>query len=426
MTSCMFSKKGKQFTELIVGIDIGSTAIRVAVGQPTMGMDGREEVQIIGLVEVPSEGIQKGAISSIEETVSALSNALEEIERLIGVPIEHAWIGISGIHILSQQSKGVVAVAKSDGEISTEDVDRAIDAAKTVAVPLNYEILHVIPRTFHVDSQTGIQDPVGMTGIRLEVDTQIIYGLTAHMKNITKAVYRTGIDIDDLVLSILATGEIVTTPRQRELGASVVNIGSSTTSIVVYEGGDIVETSVLPLGSEHVTNDISLLLKTTIDIAEKIKMEYGSCVAKDVNKKQKIDLMDFGSERGELVSLYYIAEIIEDRMAEILSQVNQKLAQVHCDGRLPAGVIFSGGGAKIHGLVPLAKEIMQLPASLGYPLFITSGHARVNDVAFTASVGLVAWGSRLYHQGARASRSPLKHAGKVLKSLQGIWKSLMP
>src|SRR3989338_9178585 len=240
MTSCMFSKKGKQFTELIVGIDIGSTAIRVAVGQPTMGMDGREEVQIIGLVEVPSEGIQKGAISSIEET-----------ERLIGVPIEHAWIGISGIHILSQQSKGVVAVAKSDGEISTEDVDRAIDAAKTVAVPLNYEILHVIPRTFHVDSQTGIQDPVGMTGIRLEVDTQIIYGLTAHMKNITKAVYRTGIDIDDLVLSILATGEIVTTPRQRELGASVVNIGSSTTSIVVYEGGDIVDTSVLPLGSEH-------------------------------------------------------------------------------------------------------------------------------------------------------------------------------
>ena len=202
--------KRKAQVELITGLDLGSHSVRLAVGKQTLLPGERENFQIIGLVEVPSEGIHKGVISSIEETVSAISHGLEKMEHLIGVPIEHAWVGVSGLQIVSQNSKGVVAVAKADGEIAAEDLERAIEASRAVATPLNYEILHVIPRMFTVDGQTGIKDPVGMTGVRLEVDTQIIEGQTSHIKNVTKAVYRTGIDIDDLVFSILAVGNTKT------------------------------------------------------------------------------------------------------------------------------------------------------------------------------------------------------------------------
>ena len=204
----------RQQTQMITGIDIGSTAIRVAVGQATLNEYGKNDIHIIGTAEVASEGVQKGVVASIEDTVSSLSSTIEQIERMIGVPIDSAWIGLSGMHVMSQESKGVVAVAKADGDIGEEDIERAVEAARMVAPPLNYEMLHILPRAFTVDGQTGIKDPVGMTGIRLEVDTQIIHGLTTHLKNVTKAIYRTGIDIDDLVLSTLATWSVVSTARQ--------------------------------------------------------------------------------------------------------------------------------------------------------------------------------------------------------------------
>jgi len=201
-------------THVITGIDIGSTAIRVVMGQLYLETGRKERVQIIGAVEVPSEGIKKGNVVSIDETVSSISHALEQIERLTGVPVDHAWIGISSTETQSQRNKGVVAVAKPDGEISEEDVERVVEAARTIAPPLNYEMLHVLPSGFSVDGQTGIKDPVGMTGIRLEVDAQIIYSSAAHLKHITKAVYRTGIDIDDVVLSILASSQCLKHPAQ--------------------------------------------------------------------------------------------------------------------------------------------------------------------------------------------------------------------
>src|SRR3989339_827490 len=201
----MLGKKPQ--SRLITGLDIGSTAIRLVVGKQQMGVNNRSDLQIVGLVEVPSEGVHKGVVTSIEEAVSSISSGLEKIERLIGIPVEHAWVGISGPHIRSQESKGVVAVAKPDGEIGHEDMERAIEASRAIATPLNYEVLHVIPRRYAVDGQTGIKDPAGMTGIRLEVDTQIIQGSSSHINNQTRSIYRTGIDIDDLVLGILAVGE---------------------------------------------------------------------------------------------------------------------------------------------------------------------------------------------------------------------------
>ncbi|MBD3310876.1 MAG: cell division protein FtsA [Candidatus Magasanikbacteria bacterium] len=418
--------KRKQNLEIISGIDIGSSAVRVVVGQYDPDEKNKRNIQILAAVEVPSEGVHKGVITSIEECVSSVSNALEKTERTIGCPIEHLWVGISGTDIISQESKGVVAVAKTDGEIEDEDVDRAVEAARTVAAPLNYEVLHVIPMTFSVDGQTGIKDPVGMTGIRLEADTRIIYGLSSHIKNITKTVYRAGVDIDDLVLSILANGEVVTTPRQKELGVVVVNIGSSTTSLVVYEDGDVVHTAVIPVGSEHITNDVAIGLRSSIDVAERVKIYFGECEADKILKKEKINLKDCGSEVFEEVSKKYVAEIVGARVAEILEKVNEELTSVQKAGVLPAGVLFTGGGSKIGGLVEFSKDIMGLPASLGYPLDIKGAADKVKDLSFGTSIGLLKWGTMLHSTGMKSSLPLVNSSSKIVEKIQSLFKSLIP
>lgn len=415
----------KEQTEYITGLDIGSTAIRVAVGQFSRTENGTDQLQIIGAVEVPSEGLQKGVIISIEDTVSAISNALEQTERLVGFPIEHVWVGISGSHSIAQESRGVVAVGRSDGEISEDDVERVVEAARTVASPLNYEVLHVLPRSFRVDGQTNIKDPVGMTGIRLEVDTKIIYGLSSHLKNITKAVYRSGIDIDDFVLTILGSAEVVLDTRQKELGVVVVNIGGPTTSIVVFEEGDMVHTAVIPIGSSHITNDLALGLKTSIDIAEKVKIKFGNCVTKGITKKEQVDLMECGAPESELVSKLYIAQIIEARASEILEKVDDELAKIDRSQLLPAGVVFVGAGSKLNGLVQLAKNELGLPAILGNSAGVQGITNRVADLAFLPVLGLVKWGTMLSHGGS-TKRFSFNVTGKVVERFQKIFKSLVP
>lgn len=412
--------------ELLAGMDLGSTSVRIAVGKQTTLPGDRQELQIIGLVEVPSAGIHKGVITSLEETVSSISHALEQMEHQIGVPLEHAWVGISGPQITALISKGVVAVAKADGEIAPEDIERAIEAARAVATPLNYEIIHVLPRTFTVDGQTGIKDPVGMTGVRLEVDTEIIQGQTPHIKNITKAVYRTGIDIDDLVFSVLAAGDLVATPRQKDLGVIVANIGGSTTSLVVYEEGDIIHTAVFPIGGEHVTNDLAIGLRSSIEVAERIKKEYGECLAKNINKKEIVDLMSVGAEVSEEVSRRYIAEIIGARMEEILEKIDKELINIGRSGLLPAGIIFTGGGAKIAGLVDLAKQNLRLPATLGYSLDILSVSEKINDLAFSTAIGLVQWGVNLQKGGGRRTNIRSRSIDRVSEQVKGWFRSLIP
>lgn len=411
--------------QLIAGIDIGSTALRIAVGNVAESEDGGPRVHMMGAVSVPSEGIENGMITSIDETVSSLSNALEQVERLTGVPIDHAWVGIAGPHILSQKNKGIVAVAKPDGEISDEDVERVVEAARTIAPPLNYEILHVLPSSYAVDSQTGINDPVGMTGVRLEVDAHIIYVAMAHMKHITRAVYRTGIDIDDLVLSILATGSIVTTDRQKEIGAAVVAIGGSTTNVVVYEDGDVAHIATIPIGSEHITKDIAIGLRTSIDVAERIKIEYGYCLSKCISKKERVSLQTMGDKSTEEVKLSYISEIVEARAAEILEKVDAELARVSLSGLLPAGVVFTGGGAKIHGLCDLSKEVLRLPSTIGYPLNIQSITDKTSDTAYATAFGLVAWGAQLT-KGRKRRDLRFNSASKAIQKLQSVWRSLIP
>jgi len=418
----MFRKRGQK-AEIVCGLDIGSTAVRLAVGEVYPSGE-KSEVHIIGAVESASEGVHKGVVTSIEDTVSAVSACLEKAERATGLPLASAWVGISGSHIISEESKGVVAVANPDGEISSQEVERAVEAARTVATPLNYEILHVIPKGYTVDGQVGIKDPIGMTGVRLEVDAEIIQGLSSQIKNLTKAVYRTGLDINDLVLGILATAETVVTDRQKELGVAVVNLGGATTSLVVFEEGDILDTAVLPLGSEHISADLAIGLRTSIDVAEKLKLEYGSVLPKDFGKKSEIDLYELGANEHENVSLKFSSEIIEARVEEILLKVEECFKKIGRSGRLPAGVVLTGGGAKLNGLVEFTKNKLRLPAALGYALNVTSVTDKINDPAFTTAIGLVKWGA-LMQGGAQKCKwaglvNRFSSVGKVKKWFQSI------
>ncbi len=410
---------------LFAGIDIGSTAVRIAVGQ-RLPVGDKQTVHIIGAAELPAEGVNRGIINSIEDAVSSVSACVEKVERMTGAPVESAWVSISGTNVSTLVSKGVVAVSRPDGEIREDDVERALDAAQTVATPVNFEIVHVIPRTFVVDGQPGIKDPVGMTGVRLEVDTQIIQGLSAHIKNLTRCVYRTGVNIEHLVLGVLAVADVVTTPRQKELGVAVVNIGGATTTLAVFEQGDLMHVSTLPIGGDHVTADIAIGLRTSIDIAEKVKLVSASALPKDLAKKDEINLREYGADADEQVSLKYVAQIVQARLEEILEKVDKELKKIERSGMLPAGIVLTGGGSKIPGLVELAKQKLRLPVSLGYPIGVTSITDRVNDLAFSTAIGLVQWG--INESGDAAGRkggffsrtNPMEKVAKQIKKWFGV------
>ncbi len=407
---------------LIGGLDIGSNSVRMAVGQLLGKENGNLELQILGAAESPSEGVQKGVVSSIEDVVSSISACLERVERMVGVPIDSVWVGISGLHILSQTSKGVVAVSKANSEITEEDVNRALEAARSIATPLNYEVLHVLPRHYTVDGQTGIKDPTSMTGVRLEVDTQIILGASSQIKNLTKAVYRAGLDIEDLVLSIIATAEIVVTKRQKELGVMVVNIGGTTTGMAVFEEGELIHTAIIPLGSQNITNDIAMGLRIPPeDMAERVKIEYGDCG----NSSGEIDLFEVGAPEHQIVKRKFLSEIISARVEEILQKVDDELRKIQRSGMLPAGVVFTGAGAKLPGLVELAKKVLRLPANLGYPLNAVSVTDKVNDLGFATAVGLVKWGSEMQGR-AHGKRAGGKKIGDFFGRLKKGLSDLIP
>ncbi len=412
--------------EIITGLDIGSMTIRVAMGQLDPTGQG---IQILGASEAQADGLSKGAVTSIEDAVSSVSKALEDVERMTGIPVENAFVGIGGTHISAQESHGVVAVSKADGEIKEEDVERVVEAAQTVATPPNYEILHVLPRSFIVDNQKGIKDPIGMTGIRLEVDAQIIQGLSSQIKNLTKCVYRTGVDINDVVVGVLAASESVLTKRQKELGVALVNLGGSTTSVLVFEEGDVIHAAILPVGASHITNDIAIGLRTSIDVAEKIKLEYGTAIPGDVAKRDEIRLEDISQQETGVVERKHVAEIIEARCEEIFKLIEKELVKVDRSGLLPAGVVLTGGGAKLPGLVDIAKREFRLPAVVGFPQNIAHTPVdKINDPAWSTAVGLVVWGASLSakHSGTGSSLPRFSSVADVTGKMRKWFKSLIP
>jgi cell division protein FtsA len=415
---------------IIAGLDIGSFETRLVIGQQ-IATEGGNKLQIIGAVSVPSEGVNKGIINSIEDTTTSISAVLEKAERLLGTPITTAWIGINGPNLKCQSSRGVVAVSRSDSEINSEDVNRVIEAAQALAVPPNYEILHVVPSKFIVDSQEDIKNPVGMTGIRLEVVTLIIQNLTSQIKNLTKAIYHTGLNIDDLVFSPLAAGTVVVTSKQKEIGTAVVNIGSATTSIAIYEEGDLLHATVIPIGSGHITADIAIGLRCPINLAEKIKVRHGSAKAERFNKKDEIDITDIVQEENltdeiTVISPRYVAEIIEARVEEIFEKIDSEFKKIDRSGMLPAGVCLVGGGAKLEDIIEIAKKKLRLPVSIGTNRSIATVVDKVNDLEYMTALGLVAWGNQMTRDLESKGGMNMLPIKKVVDKLKGMFSSLRP
>ncbi|MBI4433314.1 cell division protein FtsA [Candidatus Uhrbacteria bacterium] len=382
---------------ILCGIDVGSRAIRLAAGER---IEGPRTLRIVGVAEIPSAGVRRGTITSMEDAVASIAAASEQLERMIGGDIRSGWVSVSGPFVTTRASRGVVAVARTDGEVQEGDVERALEAARAGATPPNFEVLHIIPRAYALDHQDGIRDPVGMTGARLEVDAQIIQALSSHIRNLTKSIFQSGLEVDDLVLGILATAEAVTTPRQRELGVAVVNIGATMTSLVVEEEGDVVHLAVIPIGAEHVTSDIAIGLRVALDQAEQLKIAIGSALPREMKKQDEVDLGAILGTDAEPISRKYVAEIIEARTEELCERIDRELSLAGRSGSLPAGAILVGGGAKLPGIADVAKRKLRLAVALGKPEGIDSVVERALDPTFATAVGLVLWGAAAGDRGA--------------------------
>ncbi len=410
----------------IVGLDIGTQNLRVVQAKID---EATGALSVIGASSVPSSGMRKGVIVDIEEAVSSISAVLEKVERMTGVPVTHANISVGGNHITCIESKGVIAVSRADGEITENDVIRVIDASQAISIPPNREVIHVIPKTFTLDGQTGIKDPVGMSGIRLEVETIIIHGALPFLKNLNKAILQTGLEVDQLVLSPLAASTAVLNKRQKELGVALIDLGAGTTSLAVYEENNLLHTAIVPVGSMHITNDIAIGLRCTIETAEKIKLMYGYAEVRGIDKHQVIDMSKIDPEEQERVSRIDVVDIMEARLEEIFELVNRELKTVGRDGKLPAGIVLTGGGSELPGIAEFAKRQLRLPVSVGRPQEMQTVIDQVMDPSFATVVGLALWGSKyssgFTESGMGRAMSGLLENENVLK-LRKWFKSFLP
>jgi cell division protein FtsA len=370
----------------------------------------------------------------LEDVVSSLSHGIEQAERLIGVPIQEVYVGIGGTHIVTQEARGVIGVSRADGDIRAEDVARALESARTLSNPANQEIIHVLPHGFSVDGQKGIKDPVGMQGIRLEAEAHVIQGLASHVRNLTKAVFRTGLDIIELVYSPLAAADAVTQSRQRELGVCVVVIGASTTSLVVYEEGELLHAATLPIGADHITSDIAIGLRISLEVAELLKHRYGRAVPDEV-ETQEIDLAEFGAPEAGQISVHYLSEIIEARVEELYEKIEAELKKIDRSGMLPAGIILTGGGAKLPGMVEVGKRVLHLPCAIGAVSLQSSMPEYITDPSCSTAVGLVVWAYEAERQDSKTSGSGWSPQSsskggdmwlKVKTPFMKIFKSFLP
>lgn len=404
------------------GIDVGDTKIVTCVGKLESN-----SIDIIGIGKTVNNGIRKGTIVNVEETVSAISSSLEEAERMAGAPVQSAVIGISGPSIECEQSKGVIAISRQDGEITPDDLMRVIDAAKAIPSKPNREILHVIPISFIIDGTEVVKEPVGMTGIRLEVVANIISASSNSVKSLTRSVQQAGVDITDLVFSPLSTAKVLLSSRQMDIGVMLIDIGASTTSYAVFEEGELVTCGVVAVGSTHITNDIAIGLRINIDLAETIKLKYGYALPDKIDEKEEIDLAKLDKNEDEKVNLKYIAEIIEARLNEIFMMISDNLTRVNCNTSLPGGVIITGGGSKIEGIVELTKNVMRLPAQIGKPVPEISGLIdKLSDPIYSTSIGLMIWGKDRSSNGGSMNLDLPAGLNNVVTKFKSVFKKILP
>jgi len=413
---------------IIVGLDVGTSKVRTVIASIREKEDGRPK--IIGVGESPSNGMRKGVVVDIEEMTKSIKRSVDNAERLSGINIDKVYVSVGGSHIKSRLNKGVAAVSRADEEFTQEDVRRAIDNASILYLDPNREIIHIIPRDFNIDGQAGIQDPRGMNGFKLEVDALIVEGLSPYLKNLRKCVNNAGLQIEALVLNVLAASNAVLTKKQKELGVLVLDFGGGTVSMAVYEEGKLLHMSVLPVGSGHITNDIAVGLRTSVETAEKIKLNYGSCVPEDVGKKENIDISKIDEKEEGIVSRRELSKIIEARMDDIFSLVNKELKKINRESYLPAGAILVGGGAKTPDILDLAKGKLKLSVQIGYPQGVEGLVEKIDDPAFATSIGLVFWALEVGDESEEGINHSREHGvsffSKLIAKLKKVLKNFIP
>lgn len=402
--------KGK----IIGAIDIGTSKIATVIASR---IEETEKISVVGVATFPSAGLRKSQIVDIEEATESITQSVEAAERMAGCTLSKAFVSISGSHIESQNSKGVVAIGEPDGEIALDDVNRVIEAARAVSLPASREVLHVIPRDFIVDSQEGIKDPLGMTGVRLEVETHIVTGFSTSMKNLTKCVQELGIDIESLVFSGLAASEAVLTETEKELGACLVDIGGGTTAIAVFIEGSLAYSSVLPVGAKNITNDLAIGLRVSLASAERIKKQLTQKkkTFKEKEDKDELDLSELKlEEKLTKVSRKTVVEgIIQPRLKEIFQMVGQELKKSGYGGATPAGVIVTGGGARTATIGEVCKRTLSLPVRIGQPSGLTGLIDEIKTPDFSVAQGLILYGSKNFERMAE-SHFPFRKIGDIL------------
>lgn len=430
-------------SKIIAGIDIGSSKYATIIAQINPEED---KINIIGAASTPSVGVRKGQIVNIEEATQGIIASVEAAERMAGYSLSKTYVSLGGAHIASQNSKGVVAVAEPEGEIAPEDVKRVIDAARAISLPSSREIVHCLPRFFTVDAQDGIKDPIGMNGVRLEVDTHIVTGSSTAIRNLVKCVSEVGANIEELVFGGIASAEAVLTETEKELGVVLVDIGGGTTEIVIFVEGAPSYTSVLPIGAKNVTNDLAIGLRLSLESAEKLKLALSEkpkeVIRPDADikpeEKEKTDEIDLGNlginEDTKTVSRKTLTEgIIKPRLNEIFTMVGLELKKSGYGGMTPSGIVLTGGGAMTVGAIESAKRVLSMPVRLGVPTGLSGLVDDILTPAYASSLGLILYGSKFEEN--QSGKTSFSGIGKIAQKIPGgglykkavdLIKSLLP
>jgi cell division protein FtsA len=404
----------------IVGIDVGTTKICTLVGEAS-----ETDLRIVGVGVAPARGIKKGVVVNVVDAAAAIKTSLEKAERSSGYEIARAYVSVTGQHINALNSRGVVGITRGDNGISGEDVERALDAARAIAIPPDREVLHVIPRSYVVDGQDGVKEPVGMIGFRLEVEAHIVTGQTSSIHNLLKCVESCNVEVDGLVLDPIAAGAAVLTDNEKEMGVVLADIGGGTTDIAIFIEGSVWHTTVLSVGGSHVTNDVAVGLRVPAEAAEQLKIEHGHARYETIDPTEVVQVKAFGDGGVTRVQRRDLAEIIEARAEEIYQLILQEVKRSGYDGLLPAGVVVTGGTAQLRGMRELGRQVLSMPVRIGTPQNISGLVDTVDSPAYATSVGLLLWGrDQVNHPPVLYRREEDKP--DIGDRLSGFFRKLLP
>jgi len=409
------AKEQKQ--DIVVGLDLGTTKVCTIIGE----QDDEGQIHIIGVGTTPSTGLKKGSVVNIEQTIASIKKSIQDAERMAGVEVSSAFAGVAGGHIKGLNSRGVIAVSRKDKEITEEDRERVIEAAQAIAIPLDREIIHVIPQEYIVDDQDGIKNPVGMSGVRLEAEVHVVTGGVTSVQNIVRSVERAGIQVADIILQPLASAEAILSADEKELGVVLIDIGGGTTDIAVFINGSLWHTGIITLGGTLVTSDVAVGLRTPNTEAEAIKIQFGCAYTAMVKEEEEITVPGVGGRPDRRMPRRVLSEIIEARMEEIFELVGAELKKHGFEDRIPAGAVITGGAALMEGTAELAEKILQLPVRIGSPKRVGGLTDVVSNPSYSTAVGLVLMGMQT-HRSQGSKRGSMESGADAFNNILGRMK----